>query len=138
MFELKTYKGQAPPAHAFYILNKGLNCGKPLASPCPNCFILSAPDACTREFYYWLCFGLWQSRAFHPYLCGSVIEFIHKRNLQHVIQQAAAAAKTNHQAFNQAIAQLQKIQRAENLITQQQKLLKVAKHTLFQKYIPKI
>lgn len=39
-FVVKTYKaGTEFEKPHFYILNKGLNSGKPLIEPCPNCYV---------------------------------------------------------------------------------------------------
>jgi len=60
----------------FFILNKGMNSGKPLTEPCPNCFVLEFTNQDERENYYWLAFGLWQSNFWHQHLVGSVIVFL--------------------------------------------------------------
>ena len=60
----------------FFILNKGLNSGKPLEKPCPNCFVCLCNSEEEKEQLYWLLFGLWQGKTFHPYLIGSAIPFI--------------------------------------------------------------
>ena len=59
-----------------FILNKGMNSGKPLNEPCPNCFavIFSTPEE--RESYYWMAYTLWQAKYWHPFLVGSVIPFL--------------------------------------------------------------
>ncbi len=82
-FTLKTYRPSAETEKPhFYILNKGMNSGKPLKQPCPNCFILIAPTEEAKEQLYWLCFGLWRAKSFHYYLKGSVIPFITKNDLK--------------------------------------------------------
>lgn len=41
-FELKTHQvGRTYSNPHFFILNKGLNSGKPLTNPCPNCFVVT-------------------------------------------------------------------------------------------------
>ena len=101
MQKITTYNAdQKRSAFAFFILNKGMNSGKPMEHPCPNCFTFNANDQAEKDHYYWLCFGLWQSKSLHPYLNGSVIPFIHLRDLNQVINQAsekALAAPANFQ-----------------------------------------
>lgn len=60
----------------FYALSKGLNSGKPLDVPCPNCFVISCRNAEEKDIYSSLLFGLWKSEAFHQFFVGSVIPFI--------------------------------------------------------------
>ncbi len=60
----------------FFILNKGMNSGKPLKAPCPNCFVclFENPDKADQE--YWIAYALWKSRQLEMFLRGSVIPFI--------------------------------------------------------------
>ena len=51
----------------FFILNKGNNSGKPLLSPCPNCFVIQFQSEEEKEQIYWLSYSLWQSKAFYPF-----------------------------------------------------------------------
>ena len=62
-FRLKSYnqKEEISNPH-FFILNKGNNSGKPLVSPCPNCFTIQFTSTEDKEQAYWLIFCLWQSK----------------------------------------------------------------------------
>ena len=51
-----------------YILCKGLNSGKPLEKPCPNCFVISCKSSDEMDFYKTLSFGLWKVKHFHQFL----------------------------------------------------------------------
>ena len=55
-----------------YILCKGLNSGKPLEKPCPNCFVIACKNSDDMDFYKTLSFGLWKAKHFHQFLTGSV------------------------------------------------------------------
>ena len=63
-------------ADHFFILNKGLNSGKPLYEPCPNCFVVIFSNNEDKESYYWLSYSLWKSKFWHQFLVGSVIPFL--------------------------------------------------------------
>ena len=73
--------------HSFYILNRGLNSGKPMNEPYLNCFVCICNDKDSKEKMYWLLFALWQSKAIEYQLIGSVIPFIRKRELEEIIKQ---------------------------------------------------
>ena len=76
-FIIKTHKPNTLYlADHFFILNKGLNSGKPLNESCPNCFVLIFQNAIDKDSYYWLAYSLWKSRYWHQFLVGSVIPFI--------------------------------------------------------------
>ncbi len=68
-----------------YILSKGLNSGKPLEHPCPNCFVLECNSQSENVFYHSLLFGLWKIKYFHPYLTGSVIPFLRLSDLKSIL-----------------------------------------------------
>ena len=79
-FQLTTYNPDKEYSGLYiFILNKGLNSGKPLKTPCPNCFVCKLKNEEEREQIYWLLFGLWQGRAFYTSLLGSVIPYIRKK-----------------------------------------------------------
>lgn len=60
----------------FYIQNKGLNSGKALNNPIPNCYVVTTETDKHRESLYYLCFSLQIGRYFSYYIKGSVIPFI--------------------------------------------------------------
>ena len=81
--------GRNYSAHVLFVLSKGLNAGKPLAQPCPNCFAVefsSAEEACRFRA---LCLILMQSRVFSQYLKGSVIPFLSIRDFRSIVSRYA-------------------------------------------------
>ncbi len=74
---IKTYRhGTIYNKPHFFILNKGMNSGKPLTAPCANCFVVLAETEAQKINLFWLVYGLWKAKAFHYYLKGSVIPFV--------------------------------------------------------------
>ncbi|NOZ36002.1 MAG: hypothetical protein GXO80_11980 [Chlorobi bacterium] len=134
-FTIKTHssKNQIFKPH-FYILNKGLNSGKPLENPCPNCFVFSVETEAEKEFYYWLTFGLWQSKAFHPFLIGSVIPFIRIGEFKKCIQAAEEKAKENLTVYKKVIKALKLIHQQEQAIKQKLELIKQYKYSVFAQF----
>ena len=89
IFEIKTHQiGRTYTAPHFFILNKGLNSGKPLDKPCPNCFVISTTSKANRESLYYLCLSLKIGKYFQYYLKGSVIPFIGISDVKKVINTA--------------------------------------------------
>jgi hypothetical protein len=131
-YTLKTYTpGTQQNPDAIYLLNKGLNSGKPLYAPCANCFELIAPNETEKAFLYWLCYGLWQSKAFAYYLRGSVIPFIIISEAKQCINQAAAKATQNLQEFERSVKLLQEIERLEQNYRKNLEMLKKIKCSVF-------
>lgn len=54
----------------FFILSKCYNAGKPLLNHCPNCFVVITSNLEEREYFYWLCYGLWMGGFFRQVLTG--------------------------------------------------------------------
>lgn len=120
----------------FFILNKGNNSGKPLRTPCPNCFTISFDDDFSKEQYYWLLYGLWQSRAFHPFLRGSVIPFIIKNDLLFCIKEARERIKHDQKLFEKAVLALKKMEELERQIKAKLKQIDDVKRFVFRNYLP--
>lgn len=76
-FELKTHKsGRTYSNPHFFILNKGLNSGKPLTNPCPNCFVVTTSTEEATNTLFHLSMMLQIGGFYSYYLKGSVIPFI--------------------------------------------------------------
>ena len=88
-YEIRTHRsGRTYNAPHFFILNKGLNSGKPLDQPCPNCFVVTTPSTEQRESLFYLCLSLKIGKYFAYYLKGSVIPFICITDTKAVLKKA--------------------------------------------------
>ncbi len=117
----------------FFILNKGLNSGKPLEKPCPNCFVITTKNEEEKEFLYWLCWGLWQSKKFHQLLTGSVIPFVRLYEFKLFIMQQAAIAFAEKEQYNKNVKALQQLEQLEKNYKQNLMLIMDAKRAIFQR-----
>jgi uncharacterized radical SAM superfamily Fe-S cluster-containing enzyme len=135
-FILKSYsqKSEIKKPH-FFILNKGNNSGKPLVSPCPNCFVIQFQNEIEKEQVYWLMYSLWQSKAFYPFLRGSVIPFVVIRDVESCLSAALNKVDENPAQFEKAVAALQSLEAMEKQNKQNLLLISQAKRMLFYKYL---
>ncbi|MDV7187939.1 hypothetical protein R3X25_11660 [Lutibacter sp. TH_r2] len=77
IFEMKTHRsGRTYAKPHFFILNKGLNSGKPLEKPCPNCFVVILQTDEEKNTLFHLSMMLQIGGFYAYYLKGSVIPFI--------------------------------------------------------------
>lgn len=131
-FRLKTHRPETfyTKPH-FFILNKGLNSGKPLCTPCPNCFVCLMENDADREFLYWLCFGLWRSKSFHLFLRGSVIPFITINELRKHLMESESKASNKVQAFEKSIQALRLLEIQEEKIKVSLKMLDTVRQSIF-------
>ena len=135
-FILKSYnqKEEIRKPH-FFILNKGNNSGKPLLAPCPNCFVIQFQNEIEKEQVYWLMYSLWQSKAFYPFLRGSVIPFVVLRDVKSCLSAALNKVDENPAQFKKAVAALQSLEAMEKQNKQNLLLISQAKRMLFYKYM---
>ncbi len=117
----------------FFILNKGLNSGKPLEYPCPNCFVITTKNDEEKEFLYWLCWGLWQSKKFHHLHTGSVIPFVRLFEFKAFIKEQAATAFAEKKQYNKNVKALQQLEQLEKNYKQNLLLIMDAKRAIFQR-----
>ena len=131
-FILKSYiqKEEIRKPH-FFILNKGNNSGRPLAVPCPNCFVIQFQCEEEKEKIYWLSYSLWQSKAFYPFLRGSVIPFVVLRDVKSCLSAALNKVDENPAQFEKAVAALRSLEAIEKQYKQNLLLISQTKRMLF-------
>ena len=135
MQKITTYSpDQKQSPFAFFILNKGMNSGKPMEHPCPNCFTFNASTQEEKDHFYWICFGLWQSRSFHQHLIGSVIPFIRLRELSQAINQASEKALATPANFQKTVEALKILDQHEKQYHRNLLLISEAKKAIFANY----
>lgn len=106
---ITTYRpGAQLPDLCFFILNKGMNAGRPSRTPNANCFVWGFESPEEMEFHYWLCWGLWQTKSFHINIIGSVIPFIRKDDFFSIVDLARMKVSGRSEKVMHAIAKLQK------------------------------
>ena len=131
-FEIKTHQiGRTYSGPHFFMLNKGLNSGKPMLKPCPNCFVITTNCDELLESLFYLCLSLKIGRYFSYYLKGSVIPFICITDARTVIKNAMQNNEQQH--WKLKIEKLKKIDAFEQNLKMQLKSindLKVALLTL--------
>ena len=60
----------------FFILNKGMNSGKPQNEAFTNSFVIIFDNEKDCENIFWIAYSLWKSKFWHQHLVGSVISFL--------------------------------------------------------------
>jgi hypothetical protein len=121
-YKIQTHKiGRTYNKPHFYILNKGLNSGRPMNEPCPNCFIVSLNTEEQRESLYYLCLSLQIGRYFHYYFKGSVIPFITIGDAKKVFSKALQSYEADK--WQSRVDNLKKITKYEENLKQQMKTI---------------
>jgi hypothetical protein len=121
----------------FFVLCKGMNSGKPLNLRCPNSFCVICSSEEEKEKLYWVTFALWRSKAFHPYLSGSVIPFIHINDFKQLVQVKLEIVNNDNGAFTEVVKNLKLIEQSEKHFLENLKLVQELKQAYIYKYFNK-
>ena len=113
---------------------KGLNSGKPLEKPCPNCFVLACKNQAEKDFYTTLLFGLWKVKHFYQFHTGSVIPFIRISDFKQVVKEQANRVSIKPQDFIEDVHKFRLIERKQKQIYEQMALINDVKRALIYRH----
>ncbi len=117
-YTMKSHKiGKTYQQPHFYIQNKGLNSGRALIDPIPNCFVVTTETEEQRNTLFYLCFSLQIGRYFSYYIKGSVIPFITIDDARKVLNTALLNYKKDQ--WQSKVEKLKKITVYEENLKQQ-------------------
>jgi hypothetical protein len=114
-YEMKTHQvGRTYSKPHFFILNKGLNSGKPLPDPCPNCFVVTTETEQGKNTLFHLSMMLQIGGFYAFYLKGSVIPFITVDDCRNTLRSGLKSSEICNSNFEKHISAVQAISRKEN------------------------
>ena len=118
----------------FFILNKGLNSGKPLLNPCPNCYVCLADSTRNTDQLYWVAFALWKSKVLRRELKGSVIPFITIGDYKSQMLVHLKTALTQGVKFKKYVKSLQTLEKQEKQMQLTMELIQSARMAFFKRF----
>lgn len=134
--KIKTHiQGKIYKQPHFFILNKGLNSGKPFNHYVCNSFVFLADDENEKEFFYFLLLGLWELRLFRPYLKGTAIEFVRLGDVVDVINETLNSVNAGNRLFSDVKNTLVQIEAHQINLQKQLDYLMQLRKALFYKYL---
>lgn len=134
--QIKQYSPKNPQSEfQFYALCKGLNSGKPLDNPCPNCFAISCRNAEEKDYYRSLLFGLWQAKSFHQFLVGSVIPFIRISDFKNFFFEQAKALQGKEKAYKKDVQKANELEQHEKRLREQLQLISELKRMYIARHL---
>lgn len=134
--KIKTHKsGTMYNQPHFFILNKGLNSGKPFRHYVVNSFVFLADDNNERDFYYFMLLGIWELRLLRPYLKGSVIEYVRLGDVIDVLEETLNSVNTGNRSFSDVQKSLVQIELLQSNLQMQLAHLMQLRKSLFHKYL---
>jgi hypothetical protein len=135
-FTLKTYRSSAQvEINSFYILNKGMNSGRPHPKPFVNSFTFIADSPEEMEMFYWIIFAAWQAKLFHTYLKGTAIQFLTILDVSKVISEASKRCIANSERVSNLLKTFHTLNQLEFKYEKLAKLTTEAKRAAALKFI---
>ena len=113
-FIIKTHQKETlyTKPHLF-ILNKGMNSGKPQKEPFTNSFVVIFEKEEDCENLFFIAYSLWQTKFWHPHLVGSVIPFLRLNDFKKEFNPQASLMMVEHEQHQKNIAALQLLEKKE-------------------------
>ena len=113
-FIIKTHRKDTVYARpCLFILNKGLNSGKPQKTPFTICFVVIFQNEEDCESLFFIAYSLWQTKFWHPFLIGSVIPFFFFFYFKKELNPQASLMLLEHEQHLKNVAALKLLEKKE-------------------------
>ena len=127
-----SYKG-----NQIFILNKGMNSGKPQKEPFTNSFVINFANPEDAETIYWLAYSLWKAHFWHQSLCGSVIPFLRIKEFKKEFISKVAEVLQEHELHKTQVQALRLLELQESQFQKNILLINEMRRAILQRYCKK-
>ena len=127
-----TYKG-----NQIFILNKGMNSGKPQKEPFTNSFVILCLEEKDAENVYWLAYSLWKSNFWHQFLIGSVIPFLRIKDFKKDFDYKVNKMLQEHELHQKQIQALRLLEQKEDQLHKNIILINEMRRVILNRYCRK-
>ncbi|MBA4135266.1 MAG: hypothetical protein C0525_11125 [Flavobacterium sp.] len=117
-----------------FILNKGMNSGKPNKEPYANSFVIIFQQEEDCENYYFVAFSLWQTKFWHQFLIGSVIPFLRLQDFKKEFNERAKTMMEEHEQHQKHIAALKLLEQKEKQFHENINLINEMRRVILYRY----
>ena len=137
-FIIKTHqKDTVYKGNQIFILNKGMNSGKPQKEPFTNSFVINCPDEKDAETVYWLAYSLWKSNFWHQFLIGSVIPFLLIKDFKKEFDSKVNAMMQEHELQQKQILALRLLEQKEDQLHKNINLINEMRRAILNRFCRK-
>ena len=137
-FIIKTHRvGTIYSKPHLFLLNKGMNSGKPQKEPFTNSFVVIFQNEEDCESIYFVAYSLWKTKFWHPYLVGSVIPFLRLPNFSKEFNLKASLMMQEHEEHQKNIAALKLLEKKEKQFHENINLINDLRKTILYRYCRK-
>jgi hypothetical protein len=137
-FIIKTHQKDTHYSKPYlFILNKGLNSGKPQKEPFTNSFVVIFQNEEDCENIYFVAYSLWKTKFWHPHLVGSVIPFLRLQNFSKEFNGKASLMMQEHEEHLKQVASLKLLEQKEKQFHQNINLINDMRRVILYRYCKK-
>lgn len=120
-----------------FVLNKGLNSGKPQKTEFTNSFVIIFSNEEDLETVFWIAYSLWKSKFWHQFLCGSVIPFLRINDLKQNFSKRVNTLLLDQEAHQKDIKALRLLELKESQFHENIKLISDLRRVILHRYVKK-
>ncbi|MDR6968196.1 hypothetical protein J2X31_002211 [Flavobacterium arsenatis] len=135
-FIVKTHKqGTIYAKPHFFILNKGMNSGKPQQAPFTNSFVILFEHNKDCENIFWIAYSLWKSKFWLQHLVGSVIPFLRLPDFKEYFFERTILMMQEHEEHVKYVASLKLLEQKEKQFNENMNLINDMRRVILYRYI---
>ncbi|WP_395061984.1 DUF6943 family protein [Flavobacterium sp.] len=134
-FIIKTHqKGTIYSKPHLFLLNKGMNSGKPKKEPFTNSFVVIFDLEQDCENLYFIAYSLWQTKFWHQFLVGSVIPFLRLNDFKKEFFVRSKIMMEEHEQHVKHIAALKLLEQKEKQFHENINLINDMRRVILYRY----
>jgi hypothetical protein len=118
-----------------FLLNKGLNSGKPQKEPFTNSFVIIFENQDDVDNVFFISYSLWKTKFWNQFLIGSVIPFLRLKEFKKEFNQKVNALMQEHEKHKKSVAALKLLEEKENQFLKNLNLISDLRKAIIYQYI---
>ncbi len=137
-FIIKTHRmGTIYTKPHLFVLNKGMNSGKPQKEPFTNSFAVIFQNEEDCESLFFIAFSLWKTNFWHQHLVGSVIPFLRLPDFKKEFSPKASLMMVEHEEHQKNVAALKLLEQKEKQFHENINLISDLRRAIVYRYCRK-
>ena len=137
-FIIKTHrKDTAYSKPHLFILNKGMNSGKPQKEHFTNSFVIICEKEEDCESLFFVAYSLWQTKFWHQFLIGSVIPFLRLPDFKKEFNPQASLMMLEHEQHLKNVEALKLLEKKEKQYKEDINLINDLRRAILYRYCRK-
>ena len=137
-FIIKTHQvGTIYTKPHLFVLNKGMNSGKPQKEAFTNSFVIIFQNEDDCENLFFIAYSLWQTKFWHPFLVGSVIPFLRLPDFKNEFIPKASLMMAEHEEHKKNVAALKLLEQKEKQFHENINLINDMRRVILYRYCRK-